>query len=128
MVVSNLEKAEMLLNSLSKVHSSGNISDERRGREETRSVYAAVIQKKEKSEDKYNVPFTLTELRNVLDGCKNSAPGKDEICYSMLRHLSDKGIQKVLDVFNKVWEEGKCPAGWKEAVIVLIRKPGKKRC
>lgn len=47
-----------------------------------------------------------------------------KICHSMLRHLSDKGIQKVLNIF-KVWEEGKIPAGWKEAAIVPIRKPGK---
>lgn len=47
LAVSNLEKAEMLVNTLSKVHSSGNLSEEeRRGREETRSVYAEVIQKK----------------------------------------------------------------------------------
>lgn len=107
------------------MHSSGNLSEEERGREGIRSVYAEVIQNKEKSEYKYNVPFTLRELRNALDRCKNSAPNKDEICYNMLRHLSDKGIQKVLNVFNKVWKEGKIPAGWKEAVIVPIRKPGK---
>lgn len=53
------------------MHSSGNLSEEeRRGREETRSVYAEVIQKKEKSEDKYNVPFTLR-----LDRYKTVPPG-----------------------------------------------------
>ena len=31
----------------------------------------------------------------------------------------------MLHAFNKVWEEGKIPSGWKEAVIVPIRKPGK---
>lgn len=56
-----------------------------------------------------------------MDKCKNSAPGKDENCYN-IRQLSDKGLQKVLNVFNKVWEEGKIPTGWKEAVIVPIRK------
>ena len=60
-----------------------------------------------------------------MSRCQNSAPGKDYICYDMLRHLSDKGLQKVLNLFNKVWEEGKIPTGWKEAVIVPIRKPGK---
>uniref|UniRef100_A0A671TUX8 Reverse transcriptase domain-containing protein n=1 Tax=Sparus aurata TaxID=8175 RepID=A0A671TUX8_SPAAU len=126
LAISNLEKAEMMVKTMSKVHSSSNLSEEeRRGREETRSLYTEIIQKKDKIEDKCNVPFTLRELRNALDKCKNSAPGKDEICYSMLRHLSETGIQKVLNVFNKVWEEEKIPAGWKEAVIVPIRKPGK---
>lgn len=67
----------------------------------------------------------MRELRNALDKCKNSAPGKDEIRYRMLRHLSETGIQKVLNLFNKVWEEGTIPAGWKGAVIVPFRKPGK---
>ena len=44
--------------------------EERRGSEETRSLYAEVIQVK------YNVLFTLRELRNALDKCKNSAPVK----------------------------------------------------
>lgn len=123
LAISNLEKAEMMVNTLSKVHSSSNLSEEeRRGREETMSLYAEDIQKKGKLDNKYNVPFTMREVRNALDKCKNSAPGKDEICYNMIRQLSDKGIQKVLNVFNKVWEEGKIPTGWKEAVIVPIRK------
>ena len=59
LAISNLEKAEMMVNKLSKVHSSSNLSEEeRRGREETRSLYAEV-KKKEKLEDKYNVPFTM---------------------------------------------------------------------
>ena len=124
--ISNLEKAEMMVNTLSKVHRFNNLSDEeKRSRGETRSRYAEFIQKKDKSEDKYNIPFTLRELRSALSRCKNSAPGKHEICYDMLRHLSDKGLQKVLNLFNKVWVEGKIPTGWKEAVIVPIRKPGK---
>lgn len=74
---------------------------------------------------KYNVPFSLAELKAALAKCKNSAPGKDEICYVMLRHLSDAGLQKLLSLYNKVWEEGKIPSGWKEAVIIPIKKPRK---
>ncbi len=32
---------------------------------------------------------------------------------------------KLLEVFNKVWKEGKLPVAWKEAVVIPIRKPGK---
>ena len=60
LAISNLEKAEMMVNTMSKVHISSNLSEEERsGREETRSLYAEVIQKKDKIEDGYNVPFTL---------------------------------------------------------------------
>ena len=60
LAISNLEKAEMMVNTFSKVHSFNNLSDEeKRSRGETRSRYAEFIQKKDKSEDKYNIPFTL---------------------------------------------------------------------
>ena len=89
------------------------------------ALFGEVIQKKEKVQDKYNVPFTLLELKNVLERCRNSAPGQDEMCYKMISHLSDEGLMEVLSLYNRVWEEGYIPAGWKEAVIVPIRKPGK---
>ncbi|KAL2088359.1 hypothetical protein ACEWY4_015258 [Coilia grayii] len=126
LAVSDKEKAEIMVGTLNKVHSTDNLSqEERRSREETMRRFGNVIQKKEKQVDTYNVPFTMLELRNALESCRNSAPGKDEICYSMLSHLSDNGLLTVLNLFNRVWEEGRLPAGWKEAVIVPIKKPGK---
>lgn len=32
---------------------------------------------------------------------------------------------KLLEVYNKVWREGKLPNAWKEAIVIPIRKPGK---
>ncbi|KAJ3607082.1 hypothetical protein NHX12_026597 [Muraenolepis orangiensis] len=43
----------------------------------------------------------------------------------MLAHLSDEGLLLILNLYNRVWEEGRIPTGWKEAVIVPIKKPGK---
>lgn len=43
----------------------------------------------------------------------------------MIEHLNDSALGKVLELFNKVWEEGKLPVGWKEAIIIPIKKPGK---
>lgn len=44
MAISNLEKAETVVNTLSKVHSSGNLSEEeRRGREETRTEVRYIL-------------------------------------------------------------------------------------
>jgi len=43
----------------------------------------------------------------------------------MVKQLSGYGLNKLLTLYNKVWEEGSIPARWKEAVIVPIRKPGK---
>ncbi len=73
-------------------------------------------------EGEQNVPFSMGEL---LEHTGKTAPGKDEVCYSMLKQLSKEGKKKLLMLYNKVWEEGKVPNSWKEAVIVPIRKPGK---
>uniref|UniRef100_A0A673MAK6 Uncharacterized LOC107721237 n=1 Tax=Sinocyclocheilus rhinocerous TaxID=307959 RepID=A0A673MAK6_9TELE len=43
----------------------------------------------------------------------------------MLKHLKDGAMGKFLDLYNRVWEEGRLPNAWKEAIIIPIRKPGK---
>lgn len=43
----------------------------------------------------------------------------------MLKHLSIEGKDKLLMLYNKVWEKGEIPESWKEAITILIRKPGK---
>lgn len=42
----------------------------------------------------------------------------------MIKHLGDLAYLKLLGVYNKIWEVGKFAVGWKEAVIIPIRKPG----
>jgi hypothetical protein len=41
-----------------------------------------------------------------------TSPGKDEMCHGMLAHLSDEALDKVLGLYNRVWEEGKLPGSW----------------
>lgn len=43
----------------------------------------------------------------------------------MLKNASIVELMKLLILFNKVWEEGRISERWKEAIIILIRKPGK---
>lgn len=38
--------------------------------------YTGIIQRKDKAQDKYNVLFTLEELKAALAKCMKSAPGK----------------------------------------------------
>ncbi len=54
-----------------------------------------------------------------------TSPGKDEICYIMLKHLGVLASIKLLGFYYEVWVKGKLPTGWKESVIIPIRKPGK---
>ncbi len=43
----------------------------------------------------------------------------------MLKHLGVLASIKQLGFYNEVWVKGKLPTGWKESVIIPIRKPGK---
>lgn len=86
----------------------------------------AALRKKGHTEDKLNVPFFMGEVARALAKSGMSSPGKDGVCYTMIMHLTTDGLNKVLTLCNKVWEEGRLPTSWKEAVIVSIRKPGKK--
>ncbi len=73
----------------------------------------------------YNVPFSLRELKAALHDCKDSAPGHDGLVYSMFHHLKEESLAFLLDLINRIWEEGQLPAAWKQAVILPIPKPGK---
>ena len=68
---------------------------------------------------------TWTELQEALQGLKNGATGPDQINNQMLRNLSEKNQQKLLDLINGIWKNGIIPKKWKEASIVPICKPGK---
>lgn len=43
----------------------------------------------------------------------------------MLENLTDKGKEVLMCLYNKVWTEGIIPRGWKESIIIPIKKPGK---
>ena len=52
---------------------------------------------------------TKTELNNALRKLGKSTPRKDTICYSVLENLSDKGKIVLLNVYNKIWQDGIIP-------------------
>lgn len=43
----------------------------------------------------------------------------------MLKHLSIGSLAKLLPLYNRIWDEGRLPECWKEAIIIPIKKPGK---
>lgn len=67
----------------------------------------------------------MYELKQVLQGMKRTSPGKDEIYYEMIKHLSDASLYIILEFLNKIWELGKLATSWKHGVIIPIAKPGK---
>ncbi|HIP82064.1 MAG TPA: reverse transcriptase-like protein, partial [Desulfocapsa sulfexigens] len=73
----------------------------------------------------YNEPFSLHELHASLSKSHDTATGPDEIHYQLLKHLPEKCLILLLDIFNSIWEKGSFPTSWREATIVPIPKPGK---
>merc|ERR1711867_125632 len=74
---------------------------------------------------KYNMPITEDELNQILKHSKDTTPGSDGICYSMIKNLNITTKQQFLNLLNKIFNEGTFPSKWKEAEIIPILKGGK---
>lgn len=85
----------MLVNTF-KIHSSNKLSEGKRGREETRSENLEALRVMQNDEGERNVPFSMGELPRALAKTGKTAPGKDEVCYSMLKQISKVGKTKLL--------------------------------
>ena len=75
--------------------------------------------------ENYNLPFTISELENSLKNAHDSAAGADEEHYQLLKHLPRISLQTLLNIFNRIWEEGTFPESWTKATIIPIPKPNK---
>lgn len=75
--------------------------------------------------DPINSPFTLMELQIAISSRSNTSPGIDNICYPMLKYLSEQSLLHMLNLFNTSWEQGHVPDPWKAAIIILILKKDK---
>ncbi|GFV04572.1 putative RNA-directed DNA polymerase from transposon X-element [Trichonephila clavipes] len=77
------------------------------------------------SNEGYNSPLTLRELRAALHRSGNTAAGPDGLHYIMLRHLSESSILSLLSLFNRIWETQVFPTQWCHAHVLPFPKPGK---
>ena len=76
------------------------------------------------SENTYNQPFTLTELQNSISKSNNSAPGPDEIHYTLLKEFPTISLKYLLDIYN-IWISSNIPTIWKQAITIPILKKQK---
>ncbi|CAG4941303.1 unnamed protein product [Colias eurytheme] len=72
-----------------------------------------------------STPFTLHELKGILSGVDDSAPGLDGIPYSFLTHLGDSALEYYLNIINVVLLTGNIPPQWKEQEVIPVLKPNK---
>ena len=75
--------------------------------------------------EKYNLPFKMSELKDSLHKCNDTAAGPDDIYYQILKDLPPDALETLLNIMNEIWRTGKFPEDWHKAVIVPIPKPGK---
>ena len=72
--------------------------------------------------------FTLSELENVLHRLKDTAPGDDTVCYSMIKNAPLATRHLFLRLINQSFSEGRLPTRWKMAKIIPIPKKDKTHC
>ena len=76
-----------------------------------------------------NSPLTCTDLRRALASIKKVkvSNGVDTVSYRMLKEAPESFLKILLDFFQRCWDGGTIPAGWKHAIVVPIHKHGKPR-
>ena len=62
--------------------------------------------------EKYNLPFKLSELKSSLDKCNDTSAGPDDIHYRILKHLPSDALEALLNIMNEIWRTGKFPEDW----------------
>lgn len=67
--------------------------------------------------------FTLQEMNNSLKK-KDTAPGEDQITYSMIFHLSLSGKLYLLKIYNNIFNSGNVPSQWRQIRVIPIPKSG----
>ncbi len=85
----------------------------RKYREQKVRENAHIYLKKNPSGSMLDSEFTLYELKRALAGLKHTSPGKDDICYELIKQLLVLSLSMNLRLFNKIWETGNLPADWK---------------
>ena len=75
--------------------------------------------------ESYNKRFRLKDLKRALRKAKNTAPGPDKIHYEFLRNLPTECLSILLDLINRIWENGNFPEIWRLAIVIPIPKPQK---
>ena len=76
-----------------------------------------------------NTPLTCTELRRALASIKKVkvSTGVDTVSYRMLKEALESFLNIPLEFFQRCWDGGTIPAGWKHTIVVPIHKQGKPR-
>lgn len=70
-------------------------------------------------------PFSMDELKSVLDHLKDSSPGLDGIPYSFICKCHNESLSYFLQTINFMFDTGNIPKSWRSQIIIPILKPHK---
>ena len=76
-------------------------------------------------EESYNLPISLSELKNSINAAHDSSPCPDFIHYQLLKHLPQSSLIILLNLLNKYWLSDTLPPTWLKATVIPIPKPEK---
>ena len=64
----------------------------------------------------------MSELKQaMLNPKKKKSPGPDNITNEMLINLENTALEKMIEIFNLSWKEGKVPQIWRETLLIPIK-------
>ena len=77
--------------------------------------------------DNLNGPIILKEEveKAIYTLCPGKALGEDEITIEMLQALDEIGIDKITELFNKIYDTGYIPDDMKKSTFIPIPKKAK---
>ena len=121
------EKCNYLAENYEKVSSDEGYSNEflLRKKELEKTHGNFLKQKVKNTNERYNNPITIKEIRIALRNKRDTAEGKDNIRYSVYKLLPHEGLKQICKLFNIYWESGQIPQEFKHAITIPIIKPDK---
>ena len=73
--------------------------------------------------EKYNLPFKMSELKDSLHKCNDTAAGPDDIHYQILQHLPPDALETLLNIMNEIWRTGRFQeTGIKQSLFLFTNR------
>ena len=130
LIETDLEKANIFAESFTNISSDSNYSHAfMQYKQYAEKEYDEILTKTEQINQNQtghilDDSFSFSELRRAIrETKKHSAPGDDGISYEM--HLSKRSTEILLELYNRVWSEGKMPQDWRHSIVKPVNKPSR---
>lgn len=94
-------------------------------REVEENILRLEVTREEQDNEKIIEPATEEEVNNIINNLKNrKAPGQDGITNQGIKNFTQKRIELV-NIANAIMKVGYFPNAWKNAKVIMLKKPPK---